>query len=120
MVENIPYEWKKSVESLDTLLLRTNDILHGKNLDVNDQLSAIKIASDLTEKRLNLFAAPQVMQRAIQYQQKLKQKIEALQRMQPKYEFVQEIEPVSGAPPRITRTLRNTKGKKAVDEQPIV
>jgi hypothetical protein len=96
IIQNIPYKWRKTVEGIDTLLRRTNDLLDYGDLEVSDRLSAIKVASDLAEKRLNLFTAPQIMQRAIQHQQKIKAKIEALQRSESKFDFAYEVESHAG------------------------
>lgn len=123
IIESIPYEWKKAVEALDTLLRRTNDLLDSDKLEIGDRLSAIKLASELAERRLNLHTAPQIMQRAIQHEQKLRKKIEALQKTQSPYQVLTEVQQSAGKPAIITRTLKRVTGKKGKEEdllRPVV
>src|SRR6476469_178643 len=105
IIENLPYERKRCIEGLDKLLKRTNYLLDDKGLELSDRLAAIKVTSDLAEKRLNLHSASQIMQRAVQYQQKLKAKIEQLQRSQPRYEVVTDIVQEAGKPNTVSKTL---------------
>lgn len=112
IIESIPHEWKKAVEALDTLLRRTNDLLDSNKMEVGDRLSAIKLASELAERRLNLHTAPQIMQRAIPHEQKLRKKIQSLQKTQSHCEVLTEVQQNAGKPAIITKTLKRISSKK--------
>lgn len=112
IIQGLPYEWKRCVEALDTLLRRTNDILDDKTLEIGDRLSAIKLASELAERRLNLHTAPQIMQRAIQHEQKLRKKIDSLQKKPSHYQVLTEVQQNAGKPDVVKRTLKRVPSKK--------
>jgi hypothetical protein len=119
-VESLLFVFTRAVCSMDLLIKRANDLLDRKGLEVEQELSAIKVLCDLNDKRLALFSSPQVIQRVMQDRDKLKAKIESLQRTAPKYEAVVSVEQEAGKASKVTRTLRRTERKKEMPFVPIV
>jgi hypothetical protein len=105
-VQSLPYEWSKAITSIDRLLEEADQILDDTSLEVDQKITVIRTICDLTDKRLAMYSSPQMMQRAFQYAESLKAKLEALERDQRKgasYEIIKEIQPASGKSDRIVR-----------------
>jgi hypothetical protein len=77
-VESLPYEWSKAVTSFDRLLRMANAILEDEALEIDQKISVVKSISDLTGKRLALFASPEILRKSIEHVQKLKSRVEKL------------------------------------------
>jgi hypothetical protein len=118
-VESLPFVFSRAVCSMDLLIKRANDLLDIKGLEVEQELSAIKVLCDLNDKRLALFSSPQVIQRVMQDRDKMKAKIVALSKEQgSQWGFACEVEQEAGKAPKVTR--RPVKKKIVVDDAPIV
>jgi orotate phosphoribosyltransferase-like protein len=119
-VQSLPYEWSKAITSIDRLLEEANRILADKSLDVDQKITVIRTICDLTDKRLAMYSSPQMMQRAVQYVESLKGKLEALERDQRKganYEIIKEIQPASG---KAGIVVRKAVKKQALKKEPEV
>ena len=112
IIESLPLVWRTAVEATDALLRRTVDLLDSDDLEVSDRLSAIKLAGELSQKRLDLHSSPQLLQRIIKDREKLKAKLEQLQKSQPRYEVSTEVQQSAGKPAIITKTLKRVSSKK--------
>jgi hypothetical protein len=119
-ISNLPHTWDRAVCSMDLLIKRANDLLERKGLEVDQELSAIKVLCDLNDKRLALFSSPQVIRRVMQDRDKLKAKIESLQRTSPKYEAVVSVEQEAGKPDKRKSRIIRKRLTAAIQEGPIV
>lgn len=111
-IESFPLVWRTAVEATDALLRRTVDLLDTDKLEVGDRLSAIKLAGELSQKRLDLHSSPQLLQRILKDREKLKAKIESLQKTQSHYEVLTEVTQSAGKPDIVKRTLKRVSSKK--------
>jgi len=92
-VESLPFVWTRAVCSTDLRIKRANDLLERKGLEVDQELSAIKVLCDMNDKRLALFSSPEILKRSVDHVQKLKARLEQLKKDQGSpWEFVVDIQ----------------------------
>jgi hypothetical protein len=117
-IENVPYEWKRGLTSIDILLRRAYEIFEKSDgLELGDQLSLIDTLKNLTLTRVNFFADSEVLKRARDERLALQNKINALEqekkKEQPRYEVTRVEESVSGGKGKIKTVARRIEKKPA-------